>query len=677
MAMGALMLLIAPRLLAQQMSAVGMSLPPDNGLPRAVLVPLSAPADDRAAEQIAREVTRSLSLMLHLSGSVNLVNADFLDPTVSYERSTRYFRETDAPFALFGRVTAGPDGYLVTVALWRGELPPLQPKKLTRRVAAPAAAYSAANELALEVVSDALGRKLETATVSVANTGSLPHYSIYADGRLVARDRSNVEVLTGERTVIVAVPGPLGDEPVETFHVNLASGKNVGLALNAAAAAGETSGGVLAATPPSSAQARNPPATGPAGTGRATTPQATHPATAAVAPAPPAAGSLTVLSTPGGATVLLDGMAVGTTPLSLDSVSPGAHELRLEHALFLPLSRSVTVAPGRDQSISLALSVDRTNPRIAEREKNPWAAVGVSLGWSVTQSLADPEVHHFFGSPINPQVGSFWTQRSYPNGMSLSATGNPMDLAVSYLNLALFRVGNRYAGSPRNTLIGDVLSLAGAGLVAVDNIPYLINPSGSTLSSSESLSALGFIGGIGGSVLYDAISAPFAAKKSNRELIAYIEQHGELPPLVVRQQHRVIVETGGDSILRVGYRLPILTSYLSLEATAGLSAATLSPFVPELCGEVMLSAHPFGTSTGAVRPEIHFGVRARTGPSSASTSTSVTSGSGSDGFPVALEFGTGSDWIGASFDLFTRAGVSYDLTRQVWGEFYSVGTRLF
>lgn len=68
-------------------------------------------------------------------------------------------------------------------------------------------------------------------------------------------------------------------------------------------------------------------------------------------------GSLEVATTPGGASVLLDGKAMGTTPLSLAAVAVGSHTLRLERAGHDPVERQLEVEPGGEVRLDVPLAL--------------------------------------------------------------------------------------------------------------------------------------------------------------------------------------------------------------------------------------------------------------------------------------------------------------------------------
>ena len=73
--------------------------------------------------------------------------------------------------------------------------------------------------------------------------------------------------------------------------------------------------------------------------------------TPAATPSSPA-GSLVVSSKPVGASVYLDSVLVGTTPLTLNTVSPGAHTVEIRSPRYLPCSIGITVSEGKATEMS-------------------------------------------------------------------------------------------------------------------------------------------------------------------------------------------------------------------------------------------------------------------------------------------------------------------------------------
>jgi hypothetical protein len=75
-----------------------------------------------------------------------------------------------------------------------------------------------------------------------------------------------------------------------------------------------------------------------------------------VAAAPqPATTSVRVESQPTGATVWLDGAERGRTPIVLEGVAPGRHELRLTAPRYQPVTRAIEVQAGKPTELSVAL----------------------------------------------------------------------------------------------------------------------------------------------------------------------------------------------------------------------------------------------------------------------------------------------------------------------------------
>jgi hypothetical protein len=70
-------------------------------------------------------------------------------------------------------------------------------------------------------------------------------------------------------------------------------------------------------------------------------------------------GSLFVDSRPRGARVLIDGRAVGTTPLLLPEVGAGSHVVRLELENHRSVALSKRVAAGEEARVTLSLEPER------------------------------------------------------------------------------------------------------------------------------------------------------------------------------------------------------------------------------------------------------------------------------------------------------------------------------
>jgi hypothetical protein len=66
-------------------------------------------------------------------------------------------------------------------------------------------------------------------------------------------------------------------------------------------------------------------------------------------------GSLSVDTRPRGARVLLDGKAVGTTPLRLPGIKVGPHVVRLELAGYKSIPANVTIKAGEQATVAVTL----------------------------------------------------------------------------------------------------------------------------------------------------------------------------------------------------------------------------------------------------------------------------------------------------------------------------------
>jgi len=64
----------------------------------------------------------------------------------------------------------------------------------------------------------------------------------------------------------------------------------------------------------------------------------------------------TIYSSPSGATVLLDGVQQGVTPLTIQSIVPGYHTIRIQKDGYQPKEQSVQFAPGESKTINAALN---------------------------------------------------------------------------------------------------------------------------------------------------------------------------------------------------------------------------------------------------------------------------------------------------------------------------------
>ena len=70
----------------------------------------------------------------------------------------------------------------------------------------------------------------------------------------------------------------------------------------------------------------------------------------------PVTGSISARSTPTGATILVDGVNKGTTPITFTGISAGSHTIVLKKTGYTDYSTSVTVTAGQTASVSATLT---------------------------------------------------------------------------------------------------------------------------------------------------------------------------------------------------------------------------------------------------------------------------------------------------------------------------------
>jgi len=80
----------------------------------------------------------------------------------------------------------------------------------------------------------------------------------------------------------------------------------------------------------------------------------------AVVPPPPAV--LIISSTPRGARVQIDGVARGVTPLTVNQLRAGTHRVKITHAGYRPVVRTITVQPGKRIAMGVRLPAQPAAP---------------------------------------------------------------------------------------------------------------------------------------------------------------------------------------------------------------------------------------------------------------------------------------------------------------------------
>lgn len=116
-----------------------------------------------------------------------------------------------------------------------------------------------------------------------------------------------------------------------------------------------------------------------------------------VASFPPPRGALSVRSTPGGALVLLDGKAIGQTPIVRHGLGVGPHLVTLRREGLVERTIPVEIADGAERQLDIWLPAP-TRPRKSEpaRRRWTWVAGGaavVALGVGVGMGIAARATH--------------------------------------------------------------------------------------------------------------------------------------------------------------------------------------------------------------------------------------------------------------------------------------------
>lgn len=193
---------------------------------KVVLTELAAPKDDNVAQSLASTISSSLDLLLKLSGQVTVARADFLSPEYSFTKALLYYHLQKAKAGIFGQVK--PDssgGYKIGVDIWTTDSNDSKPTVYTRTISNILGVFDVADKLSVQVASKAVGQTLALGALTVQITGKLPHFSVYADGHLLGRDKRSFRILTGKREIVVAKPGLVGDETIKVFKVDISKSK--------------------------------------------------------------------------------------------------------------------------------------------------------------------------------------------------------------------------------------------------------------------------------------------------------------------------------------------------------------------------------------------------------------------------------------------------------------------
>ena len=105
--------------------------------------------------------------------------------------------------------------------------------------------------------------------------------------------------------------------------------------------------------------------------------------------------TLTVVTTPAGALVKIDGKAVARTSVSGFEISPGRHKLDITHSYYAPYSEQIDVAYGERVVRSLALQLGEGTVKLLSNPKGAWIEVdGQRLDAVTPTELALPSGPH-------------------------------------------------------------------------------------------------------------------------------------------------------------------------------------------------------------------------------------------------------------------------------------------
>jgi TonB family protein len=143
-------------------------------------------------------------------------------------------------------------------------------------------------------------------------------------------------------------------------------------------------------------------------------------------PVPRAQATLTVLSTPFGASVSLDGTTVGQTPLTNLRVRPGLHQVELRKAGYEPWSRTLEAVAGQEYKLDAPLK-----PLPVVATPTPVATLDPARVYANTAAEVDTPARKLSGATA-----------SYPRGAPRLRSGDSVSVRVSFVVDEGGRVGD-------------------------------------------------------------------------------------------------------------------------------------------------------------------------------------------------------------------------------------------
>lgn len=521
-------------------------------------------AEGGAAEAFSRELADALELTLRLAGVPALQRADFLLPERSLPAAEEYFRRVDAAAAVYGRVESGDSGgFLVHTSMWTPEAERVLSQSL--EVEPRSVAAEGAEELALEIAGHVLGRDLLFGRVFVENADGLEDYAIYVDGQLIARNRARVRVPEGAYQVAVTAPGPLGDQPIARFEVEVAPEGVTTLALE-----------TVEDAPPDAARQE------PAAPRAAGEPEATP-------EGPVERGSLRVGSAPDGATVILDGQVLGTTPLEAFGVEARRYELLVRKDLFRDAVAAVDVAADETTEFTVPLSVHAEAPVLAARLIAP----------------AEPSVAGLstFLLKIGYTVGTILL--SYEHFDSLIKAEGILPV-LDYMAIGALHAGSLVAlrDDGQGLVSGLALGAIALAPVAILTAQNFLPNDPAVQGRLENIVGASLLAVTAGLSLYDIAFTAAAAQRRNDELLATVSRTGTLPARPSADRRRLVFESGAGGVLRVGYVQEFFAGRGRLEGSIGSGILVAEEMTLTPLASLRAGFRPFARAAPGLQPEI-------------------------------------------------------------------------
>lgn len=556
--------------------------------------------DGNAADQLARVVADSLELTLRLAGVPRVERADYLMPEVSFEATREYYELRNAASAVYGAIVSGDTGgYRVRVGIWSRESDAVS--ELSREIDSVFGVFDLADNLALDIGREVVGRDLSLGTIAVENTDHLASFSVYVDGQLIARNQRELRVLAGKRTVTVTQPGPLGDQPIAAFNVDVTPENRTTVALEPPSKNEEAKDAESMAEDvrPEEESTQEPQAAQATPEEQAAEPSGSAATSSASAEDVPR-GSLAVETAPVGATVLLDDEAIGTTPIQAFGVEAGRYELTLERELFRSQTLAVDVPANGTARLAPSLEVDTETPEIASALLRPASPSIASLAMTAVKAG-----YLTLRVPTTTSVLGF-------NSVFVGAT--PLFTFVDFLVLASLHPGSLLAHRSQGQVLTSGLNAAlmasfPAATYAWD--AFISEDDAATYEEYPNLYFIPLLASMG-FLLYDMAFTPAAAQARNEERLAEVRRTGRLSELQRPRRRSVMVEAGAGALARAAFVQEVFRPFGRLELAAGGGLAALNPIRATPLVSLRAAARPWANHAPGLLPELSVIVQGET-----------------------------------------------------------------